>query len=472
MDKRLLYLKNHGRERDIFFVQEDRPYLQKHASGYHPKIQDYIDKAKPLENLIQVLLTALGGWPYWPQNVNGDRFEVPSLSHEGDDYGYQTFLTNANYFNHHINKDPALAKGKVLAAVWNEKAKRVELIVGINPELDPDAATEISNGNNLAFSMGAKLPFDVCSICGNCAKTRLEYCDHLRYQMNQLDPITGMLVGALNPRPKFFDISRVLIPADKTAYMWEKIASPATNLLSRLGSAEAAETSAKNLFDDAYLQRKVAEKTEAWVEKTSEKRSAKKVASVTKDATITKEIPTTTVKPLFAEKFGKYLPIAKHALDEASPDLDTDKLKGFSLAQILSTLLALGIVPKASESEELYKLFAGHSNQDPKAFGPHAYSPMLARRLMPIVPERSFARPILLRRIIILSERPEAELKKTAGGEKQSFHAGLAAGLIAAALAYSGHGTALGNLFAEHPILASILGAGAIRGLQIGRAHV
>jgi hypothetical protein len=466
MDKRLLFPKNHGRERDIFFVNEDKVFLQKHASGYHPKIQDYVSKAKPLEGLIQVLITALGAYPFWPQNVNGDRFLEPALAHEGDDYGYQTFATNANYFNHHINKDPSLAKGKVLAAVWNERARRVELILGIDPQLDTDAATEISNGNNLAFSMGAKLPFDVCSICGNCAKTRMEYCDHLRYQMNQMDPITGMLVGALNPRPRFFDISRVLIPADKTAYMWEKIASPASALLSKLSSAELAETSAKNWFDDKYLQEKVAMKTEAWEEKQSGKRSAK-TAAVNKSATITKEIPVTEAKPLFASRLNKILPVAKKALDASAPDLDMSLFKGYSLPQILSTLVGLSIIPKAGESHTLYELFAAHSNMDPKAFGPHAFSPELAKKLLPQVPERSFARPVLYRRIVVLAGKPESELRKMAeDGGKKAFHAGLAAGLIAAALAYSGHSTALGNLLAEHPFLTAVFGATAIKSLR------
>jgi hypothetical protein len=467
MNKSLLSLTNTGRERDIFFVKEDKVFLQKHASGYHPKIQEYISKAKPLEELIQVLITALGAYPYWPQNVNGDRFLEPSLAHEGDDYGYKTFATNANYFNHHINKDPALAKGKVLAAVWNERAKRVELILGINPQLDPDAAAEISNGNNLAFSMGAKLPFDVCSICANQAKTRMEYCEHLRYQMNQMDPVTGMLVGALNPRPKFFDISRVLIPADKTAYMWEKIASPAGSLLSKLGSAELAETSAKNWFDDKYLQEKVAMKTEAWEEKKSAQGSAK-TAAIRKNSTITKEIPVSSVKPLFAERLKRILPAAKRALDATSPDLDMNQLRGYSLPQILSTLLALSMVPKNTESEALYSLFVGGSNMDPTAFGPHAFSPGLAKKLAPMVPHRSFARPILMRRIVVLAKRPDGELMKLSAAhpDQKAFHAGLAAGLLAAALAYTGHGAALGNLFAEHPILATILGAGAIKGLH------
>jgi hypothetical protein len=383
----------------------------------------------------------------------------PALSHEGDDYGYQTFESWANYFNHHLNSDPALAKGKVLAAVWNEKAKRVELILGIDPNLDPDAATEIANGNSLAFSMGCRLPFDVCSVCLNQAKTRAGYCDHLRYQMNQIDPLTGMLVGALNPRPKFFDISRVLIPADKTAYMWEKIASPAASLLSKIGSAELAETSAKNWFDDRWLREKVAMKAEALEQKKS--------AAVKKKAAITKEIPVTTAKPLFMARLKKILPMAKKALDAGAPDLDMKKFEGYSLPQILSTLMGLSIIPKAKESHTLYALFAKHSNLDPTAFGPHAFSPELAQKLLPDIEQRSFARPVLVRRIIVLAGRPGEELKKIAAADdKHAFHAGLAAGLIAAALAYSGQGTALGNLIANHPILSAIFGASLYKGIK------
>src|SRR5574343_289284 len=100
MDKRLLSFNNTGKDREIFFVKEDRLWLSKHASGYHPSVQKYISQAKPVDNLIQVLITALGGWPFWPQNVNGDRFPVEALEHEGSDYGYQTFLTNARSEEH------------------------------------------------------------------------------------------------------------------------------------------------------------------------------------------------------------------------------------------------------------------------------------------------------------------------------------------------------------------------------------
>ena len=69
-----------------------------------------------------------------------------------------------------------------------------------------------------------KIPYDVCTICGNKAPTRKEYCDHLKYDMNRIDPETGKQAAALNPSPRFFDSSWVLRPADRTGHMLKKVA--------------------------------------------------------------------------------------------------------------------------------------------------------------------------------------------------------------------------------------------------------
>ena len=61
-----------------------------------------------------------------------------------------------------------------------------------------------------------------CSICLNRAPTRAQYCDHLKFQMR--DVIDGKKVAALNPSPRFFDISWVFRPADATAFMMKKVA--------------------------------------------------------------------------------------------------------------------------------------------------------------------------------------------------------------------------------------------------------
>ncbi len=447
MDKRYIYPQNVNQERDLFFLKEDRNYLRKHASGYHPEIAAYIEKAKPLEGLIQVLLTALGATPYWPQNVNGDDFPVSALAHGGDDYGYKTFLSNANYFTHHVNKDPALAKGKVLLSVWNEPAKRVELVIGINPTLDPDAADMVSRGDPLCFSMGAKLPFDVCTICANKAKTRAEYCDHLRYQMNQIDPESGKLIGAINPFPKFFDISRVLIPADKTAYMWEKIASaaPGSNVFSKLGSAALAELPAGRLGDMQYLQKVAEQRSDGLPKK----------AAVQKKAEIKKRI--LAVQPQADLEVSKLLPQVKQALEAAAPSIPEHILRqAQSIKSALVTLLSLGMLPTPQEHKTLHSIFTGIPE------GSHRYCPTFASALAPYIPHRSYAAPVLVRRIQVLiknpsvktaAEAPRKEIK--ADKEDSAFSQGMKQGILAALayiLAPQGVRDAVNGAVKNHPI--------------------
>jgi len=483
MDKRLIFPKNLDNRRDVYFVREDRNYLRKHASSYHPQIAEYIEKAKPMPDLIQVLLTALGAYEFWGQNVNGDRFRVPALTHEGEDYGYKTFATFANYFTHHVNKDPALAKGRVLHAVWNDKGKRVELIVGINPSLDPEGAAAVDRGEDLTFSMGAKVPFDVCSICGNRAKTRAEYCDHLRYLMNQIDPVSNQLVGADNLYPKFFDISRVLIPADKTAHIWTKVAS-ASNPYRLLGSAELAELPAGKLADTDYLLKRASEQAETAKEKLS-----LKTATVSKKSSITKRVEV-TVSPEFTDKLETSIPVSKALLQEISPSIPPAAIEHIAknevtLQQLLSTMALLGMEPKTDETEQILRAFQVKPEDiNQMKLGPDHFHEGVSKGLLPFIPHRSFSRPVLVRRIVTLAKRldgghPETVKKAEAIRDLMATpppsHAvspGYLAGLAAALYALFGpHATGLaggfGRVLANYPMLALPLAAGAIAGFKV-----
>ena len=63
-----------------------------------------------------------------------------------------------------------------------------------------------------------------CSICGHKARRMVDYCEHLkRPNINRLRP-DGRRAYAINTQPKFFDISVVTIPADRTAFMMRKLA--------------------------------------------------------------------------------------------------------------------------------------------------------------------------------------------------------------------------------------------------------
>ena len=77
-----------------------------------------------------------------------------------------------------------------------------------------------------------RVPFDVCSYCGNKAPTRKQYCDDVEYggtckagglrrNMGRAVMVDGDVhqLHADNTEPRFFDISHVFRPADRIAYV-------------------------------------------------------------------------------------------------------------------------------------------------------------------------------------------------------------------------------------------------------------
>lgn len=85
-----------------------------------------------------------------------------------------------------------------------------------------------------------RIKYDVCANCGNRAKTRADYCSHLKFAMNRIDPHSGIQNSALNPSPDFFDSSWVLRPADRTGFMMKKVAKEHAYEI-RMGSFELGD---------------------------------------------------------------------------------------------------------------------------------------------------------------------------------------------------------------------------------------
>lgn len=218
---------------------------------------------------LYTMVSALGAGEFWGSNSNADYFGMEPLLHTPPgwdmlpadkqkimgarwEWGYPTFY-NAHAFQHHVNKDPARAFGTVEYVLWDPRMKRVLLIVGINrakaKELGAIGVVDrIENGEYPDVSMGCKVPFDVCSICGDMdlispylstpkrilqmhrqrpirgiSATTAEYCQHLKFELNKIYP-DGRRVMMLNLHPRFFDISFVFIGADKTSKMLAKLA--------------------------------------------------------------------------------------------------------------------------------------------------------------------------------------------------------------------------------------------------------
>jgi hypothetical protein len=203
-----------------------------------PQIRSYIKSITPKdrEKYCFVLVNALGAGEYYGSNINADYFPWNALAHEGRDYGYQTFL-NAHVFSHHVNKDPAKAFGLPVLSVLNPRMKRVELIIRLEREKarsegQDGVITRIDAGEFPDVSMGCKVPFDVCMICGNHSATRDDYCEHMRpppemrgiWGPNKILE-DGRRICVSNLTPRFFDLSFVFIGADKTAKVMAKLAA-------------------------------------------------------------------------------------------------------------------------------------------------------------------------------------------------------------------------------------------------------
>lgn len=205
--------------------------LEKTAAS--SEIQSFLSALDPKPGHTYLHIVAMSASEYTGSNRNHDFFPEENLKKY-----YKTFETNpAHIFRHHINKDPSKSYGKVIFASYNDGMHRVELIGECPDDLIEDVNSRIKAGDHPATSMACKTPYDVCSICGNKARSRAEYCTHLKNELGRLYP-DGRRVMAMNVAPlSFHDQSIVVRPADPTSSVLQKVAYAQTVL----GSAELAE---------------------------------------------------------------------------------------------------------------------------------------------------------------------------------------------------------------------------------------
>jgi hypothetical protein len=230
----------------------------KKDEGIDKRIFDTLDRLKEIKDSILVLMTAMGATDYWGSNKNGDYFLEKDLWLDSPLSGHKTFK-DAGVFRHHKNNNKDETLGQVLNSIYNPKMHRVELIVRIDRDKcekwnHPDLFEQLMEGSHEAVSMGVKIPYDQCSICGTKAKTKSDYCEHIRRMLNEIMP-DGRKVTMINRPPlKFFDISFVRSPADTTAGVLEflddkeikKTASTYIDLLAPTIIKTASERKIKN----------------------------------------------------------------------------------------------------------------------------------------------------------------------------------------------------------------------------------
>jgi hypothetical protein len=153
---------------------------------------------------------AVSAGEYWGCNKNFDYFPEMELIKN-----YKTFLT-AHTFKNHENKNIENAIGDVLTADWNDKMKGVDLLLRIDRRIAPTIVRGFEKGFMTDVSMGCRIDYSICSYCGNKAKTKYEYCEHIKTMRGKVFD-DGRKVYEINIGPKFHDISAVLNGAERVA---------------------------------------------------------------------------------------------------------------------------------------------------------------------------------------------------------------------------------------------------------------
>ena len=196
------------------------------------EMRKYIKDVKSEPGRTKFLTLFLGAGEFYGPNLNFDWFGQDDLL-----CSYNTFVTHGHVYRHHKNKDPKKKYGDIEFAVYNNDMHRVEGVMSLIDEQCQDVLERVDNGENIPVSMAAKMPYDVCSICGNKASRPDKYCECIKENLGKIYP-SGKMVYMINPNPKFFDISVVYKPADQTAYVLEKVASKFNSNLSHVMTDE------------------------------------------------------------------------------------------------------------------------------------------------------------------------------------------------------------------------------------------
>jgi len=194
-------------------------------------------------------------------NRNGDGWKRANLQRD-----YPTFISHAKVFRHHKNTPMDSSYGIVKAAMYNEDMDRVELLMELDNSKCAEELSLLERNGSYPVSMACKIAHDVCSICSNKAKTPKEYCWHVKEALGKiLDD--GRAVGVDNPHSTFFDISRVIRPADRVAYTLKKAsasiiggAALAEELGYSLNDIQGIEATLNCSFKSAEEKRKILEK--------------------------------------------------------------------------------------------------------------------------------------------------------------------------------------------------------------------
>lgn len=212
----------------------DRKELIKRAGATTSIFLPVLDSIKIAKDQEYVHTLAVGAHEAWGSNRNGDSFYEDECKKAHD-----TFVKFGRCYRNHKNRphEGHPHYGEIKLAAYNPEMRRIELLLGYNKTKSAADRTggliadkeleKLAGGGDLAGSMACRVPYDVCSHCGNKARTRDEYCTRekcaaggCKDNLATVVKVAGDLhhLHVRNIQPGFFDWSSVFRPAERTAY--------------------------------------------------------------------------------------------------------------------------------------------------------------------------------------------------------------------------------------------------------------
>lgn len=372
-----------------------------------PRVVEWLKKQSlDFDRYVYCMVVPLGADESWEQTTNGDAFKREMLAPENPEWGHKSFERHANAFRNHRNSNPELGFGDVPFTVFNPEMDRVEGVWRLDRDRAQkvgalDVVERIAKNGAAEISMGCRVPYDVCSYCGNRAKNVRQYCSHVRNPGFGAINAVGELMRVFNPWPKFFDLSDVRVPAAPEAHVLmlispelakqshTKTSSGARFVVpSAVLGAERYGTSASGLLVPQHY-------------KASSAAEHVKLSDIVKRAPV---LEAQVIRPL----------------QRAEGEITEEKIKssgveGLPLPSVLSTMASLGIVCSPEEICRVIEASTGERHKVPATLEikqawdsvtdshPHLssgfYSPVIADKLRGMVPDRSIFFPHLPERI-------------------------------------------------------------------------
>jgi hypothetical protein len=307
------------------------------GDGYFHKEQAYISSCnKQLLEQIQWLALSLNLKTTLGLNVH--KSYHPSFApHDTNEYILRFFGNNNLVLSKYCNKIQAIEKqaqsGKGGPYEYNDfLLYKIESIES-KQYFGSVHNIEVEEDNSYVVDKWAvhncRVPYDICSVCNNKARKLSEYCEHLKTKMGRILS-DGRKVYAINTMPKFFDLSVVTIPADRTAGFLAKIASADNDLNTSLNTEDIMPSAqiAENLKKESNLESRAELK----------KRIVAEVEAVSEDP--------------------KLLIIKSQ---KSCSKKTLEKMSEYPLNEVLSTMLGLRIMPKKEDFMKMALYSIGHS---------------------------------------------------------------------------------------------------------------